>query len=272
VTLKLSPAELEAAGRKVGGAFGHAEGNGTSATGSASHAEGVQTVASGTGTHAEGESGQASGYAGHAEGVSTVASGGYSHAEGYFGQATATASHVEGGNGTAAGNYSHAGGWRAKADGHGSWARASGTLTSASRFQVAMYTLGVTTASTTANQVLTFDHSGTANVAAGTANVLVVPTFGNYLFELTLSVRLTGTATRSCGWVYKGLVARDSGSARIVGTVTQVTSWADGTTLGTVAITADTTNQALQVAVTPSVATSMPWFGVLTVNELVATS
>jgi hypothetical protein len=57
-----------------------------------------------------------------------------------------------------------------------------------------------------------------------------------------------------------------------VGTVTQVASWTDGTGVGTVAITADTTNNCLQVAVTPSVASAIPWFGVLTVNEMVASS
>jgi hypothetical protein len=270
MTLKVMGVEQETFAKAPAGFGGHAEGNGSLAAGLHSHAEGASN-ATASYTHSEGSGTAASGQYGHAEGYNSLASGIYSHCEGYTGTASGSATHCEGYSSVASANFTHAGGRLARADGLGSWARASGALSSASRYQVAVYTLGATTSSLSA-ATLTFDHTGSPQYSGNNQNVLVVPMYGNYLFDLTLSTRLPSTATRSCGWAYKGMIARDTGNVRIVGAVTQVATWADGAALGAVAVTADTTNQCLQIAVTATTTSPVPWFGVLTVNEMVATS
>lgn len=264
----------------------HAEGTTTSAQGSGSHAEGSNTVASGPSSHAEGQGSQATTTAAHAEGVSTTASGLYSHAEGYGAVATGTYGHAEGNGANAAGPashaegqstyafgyYSHAGGINTTADALGAWARSGITpgLMSAGRAQAAMYDMGAVTTTATAT-TLTFDGSPTVNTSGNATNVLFIPLYATYLFNLYLCGRRSGTSLASAGWWQTGMVARDSGTARLVGAVTQTYSWAD-TAIGSLTITVNTTSNTLQVAVLPNSTVSTVWHATLQVNELTALS
>lgn len=117
---------------------------------------------------------------------------------------------------------------------------------------------------------LTFD--GSQTVSTTVPNVLVIPQFANYLFELALSARLNGVGLSSRGWVYKGLIVRDPGqSCRLVGSVTQVATWGDST-VGTISIAANTSSNYLQIQATPNQASMAVFFGTLNVTELVLNS
>lgn len=285
MTIKVLGAELEGGAQRVARSA-HAEGFGTQATGVSSHAEGDTATASGTSSHAEGSSTTAGGpyshsegyqcasqgNCGHAEGQGSFASGPYTHAEGINAGATAIASHAEGSNTSSGGGYSHAGGLYAKADALGSWARSAvqPSTVSASRAQVAIYNMALVTANTTA-ATLTFDGQALNAVNPG-GNVLIVPLYSNYLFNFTLTARRPVNTGWSQGWVFNGLIARDSGSARMVGTATQAVTWNDGSAAGTVAITANTTSNYLQIQVTAANTGATHWHGVLMVNEFSSTS
>jgi len=108
-------------------AFGHAEGDTTSATGNYSHAEGDTTAAPGDYSHAEGSGAAASGTGSHAESLDTTATGDYSHAEGEQTTSFGIASHAEGYQTTATGDYSHAEGQETEAVGNYAHAEGLGT-------------------------------------------------------------------------------------------------------------------------------------------------
>ncbi len=134
------------------------------------------------------------------------------------------------------------------------------------RAQASGMMLGAQTAST-ATVTLTTD-----GAAVGAGNIPVVSAGTSWLFKLNLISRRVGVATGTQGWSYQGVVARDTGgTARLVGTPTQLATWSDVTN-GAVTLAADTTANYLQITVNPAVATAMLWHAVLTYNELVATS
>lgn len=265
------------------GTASHAEGNGTNATGNYSHAEGSLSTASGACAHAEGFNGSAtadyahtegggntaSGFCSHAEGNSTTAAGSSSHAEGYLSAANGTYSHADGSNTNASGNNSYAGGVYATATGVGAFSRGSvqPSVIATNRAQYSVYTLGAKTTDATTTQ-LTFDAGGTVTTTGATTNTVPIPLYSTYLFNLTIVSRRATVGTSSQGWVYNGLVARDSASARVVGTITQTSTWSD-TALGTVAISAGATNT-LVIQVTGQAGITLNWHAVLTVNELTA--
>lgn len=256
MTINWQGIEVEAAGRVPSGQWGHTEGYISRASGVAAHAEGYSTLASGAYSHAEGQSSGASGGQSHAEGYGTIASGFYTHAEGY--------------STTASAGFSHAGGGYATADHVGSWVRGSAnpTALSSTRAQTGVYLLSLTTGSTSA-ATLTMDGTGSVNYAAAAYNVLVIPSLAFYTFELLVMGRRFSANAVTAGWLLAGLVTRDTGTtARIVGTVTTLSSWTDSTSPGTVAVTANANNY-LQIAVTPSSGASMAWQAVLRTNEMV---
>lgn len=271
MTLRVMGAEAEVFARPVPGTAAHAEGSNTLAAGSYSHAEGLSSTTSGQSAHAEGNTTTASGNYSHAEGGSTTASSNYAHAEGQGCNSSAACTHSEGYFSVSGAQYAHAGGYQGKADGLASWARGSAALaglTGSTRAQVATYTLGAYTTTITA-ATMTFDASATITTSGINTNVLILPASSNYLFELTVTSRRPAATNWSTGVVYKGLIAREStGTARLVGTPTQVASWQDGSN-GTVTIAANASNY-LQVTVTAASAVATSWFGVLTTTELVA--
>lgn len=252
----------------------HAEGQRTRAPGLAAHAEGINSQAAGASSHAEGNGTYISpnGDSAHVEGINTAASAPYGHAEGNTTTASGQSGHAEGYLSEANGVYSHAGGLQSYANKIGQWARSSlqPATINAQRAQCSIYTMGMQTTATS-TVFLTLDGTTALNLTGPTTNQLVIPLYSTYQFSLTLVTRRVGVATASQGWVYNGMIARDSGNARIVGTVTQTATWSDAA-LATVAITANTSSQYLQVAVTPATSTLMSFNGVLTVNELTVAS
>lgn len=232
---------------------GYGQEAGGVASGTHSHAEGTKTTASGIAAHAEGNSGDASGLYSHAEGIATTASGITSHAEGDSSVASGSTTHAQGHMGVADAPYMHA---------HGAF-----RMTGVSRFQSALYGLSARTATTSA-RTLTFDASLSVNFAPPNNNVLLLPTYVTYSFQLQLVARREVTATASQGWLLAGLVARDTGAPRMVGAVTQLATWTDATSQGTVAITVHTINNYLNIAVTPASGTATYWLGTLRVTEL----
>lgn len=234
--------------------------------------EGQATSVLAVGAHAEGNRTRAPGAAAHAEGLGSAANGPSSHAEGNGSYVTGDSAHGEGINATATGNYSHAGGVYSVASALGQWCRSCliPSTIAATRAQVSIYTVGCVTTNTLA-ALLTFDGLTTATVSGPTTNVLVIPQFSTYQFTLSLATRRVGVSTASQGWVYNGLVGRDSGNARIIGSVAANAAFSDSA-IATVAFTANTTSQYLSITVTPATVVQMSFSGVLTVNELAVAS
>lgn len=230
-----------------------------SARGQNSHAEGGGTIASGLRSHAEGQNSQATASYTHAEGASTVASGTSAHSEGY--------------TSVASGAFAHAGGYNAVADMQCQWARGGAASTGASgmsRLQTSIYVAGASTSGTGAAYLL-FDGGGSVLTTGEGRNAIFVPTLATFLFRLELVARRTGSVNASQGWVCSGLVARDaSANVRLVGSVTQQTTWAD-TTVGSYTVTANATSQFLAVTVTGTSGLTT-WAGTLTTTEVVNTS
>lgn len=206
--------------------------------------------------HVEGETSQAPGPGAHAEGYLGYASGSYSHAEGYNSQAT--------------GYASHAGGFMSFASAAGAWAFGHRGMLSlgANRTQAATYTLSRNTTSTSA-QVLTFDGNGTIVTSGEGTNVLTLTSAAAYVFQAMTTVRRPSTSTSTQGWLHTGLITRDFSTARMVGSVSQLAGWQDVNN-GNLTFTADTANNCLAVTATPVASSSMHWFCVLSVAELVS--
>lgn len=259
MAIKLQGFVVEDGARNNGGLNSHAEGSNTNASGTQSHAEGISTTASGSRSHAEGSATTASGSLAHAEGGATTASG--------------NSSHAEGSQSVASGNFSHAGGYAGLADGYASWARGNpqSVTNNVTRTQVAVYTMGAQAAGT-ASTLLTLDGgSSTVTITGAGTNVLVVPALSTYLFELKLVARRLAMTASSQAWSYSGVITRDStGSARLVGSVTQIGTWAD-TAIGTVTIAASSANNYLQIYVAGNNASyTTVWNGVMITSELTA--
>ncbi|MET1006588.1 MAG: hypothetical protein ABWX96_13650 [Propionibacteriaceae bacterium] len=273
--IKVSGMYIENGGKAIGGQWCHTEGQSTSCgTALYAHAEGFSTTASGYYSHSEGSNNTASGQAAHVEGANGTASGQYSHAEGGSCTATGIAAHAEGTSSQANGNYSHASGYQGKADGTSAWAHGGQNVANigATRAQCAVYSMGATVVAGGAS-VLTFD-GGVPIITSGTGtNVLIIPSLAAYVFELKLSMRAAASATKSQGWQYSGMIARDAGNPpRLVGSVTQVAGWSDSA-LGIVTFSINTTSNYLNISCGSNVQTANTvWHGVLTVNELVSST
>lgn len=257
MTIRYVGAEVEGAGKQTG-QHAHAEGGSTEANGQYSHAEGGSTTASGVRSHAEGNSTVAAGTAAHSEGQATTASANCSHAAGLGSVATGPQSH-------ASGNYG-------KADAMSVWAHGGQGLSflGATRAQVAIYQLSGSSTGTTPYN-LTFDGNA-VQTSGASQNVVPIPTYATYLFELKLVCRRVGSTLGSAGWRHTGLITRDTGgNCRLVGSVTQVAAWQDAA-IGTVTFAANTANY-LQIQVAGTTAgIQTVWHGVLTVNEMIQTS
>lgn len=140
----------------------------------------------------------------------------------------------------------------------------------ASRSESNIYGLAAQTTAATA-KTLTMDGTGTVDISSE-PNVLIVPAFSNYMFSLQLTARRAGVTVVSQGWTFHGMIARDAGNVRLVGSITQVSQCNEGSSLGTVGFAANTTGQYLAVTVTPSAATATIWNARLTTNELTLAS
>lgn len=196
------------------------------------------------------------------------------HAEGWNTQATGVGAHAEGLGSSASGSYSHAGGQYSVADANYMWARSgsgSNLLPATARAQTSINHINFSTTTTSAT-TLTFDNAAPSVVVSST-NVLLVPNFSSYLFELHLVARRVGATATYNAWLISGMLARDSGVATLslVGQTT-LASYAGTTAAGTVALSANTTSGYLQITATPSAANQTLWCGTLLATELAATS
>jgi hypothetical protein len=123
----------------------------------------------------------------------------------------------------------------------------------------------------TSTSPLALTMDGQPTVVTGAAgNVLELVPYTNVLFELKLTARRAGVATISQGWSHQGMIVRDAGNARIVGSVAQVATWSEGASLGTVSFSASANY--LRVQVTPSATAATIWNGRLSTTELTLSS
>lgn len=230
--------------------------------------EGASSTNIGANAHVEGRGNLASGAQSHAEGSGNTASGQFGHAEGYQTYAQGAGSHAQGFGSNAFASYTHAGGQYGKASVAGSWVHGFPGGGASYPAQCGIYGLwATTTANSTSVQL---SASGAAPYSTPANNLMFNP-YTNVMFDIMLTARRLGTATTSVGWRYAGMVARDSGNARLVGTVTSIGVWSDAT-IGTVGISIDTANQVLAITVTPNAATQTMWQAVVLTNEIAMSS
>jgi hypothetical protein len=231
----------EGAYTTAGGTSSHAEGNNTNATGDSSHAEGGNNTASGPNSHAEGTSTTSSGSASHAEGASTTASANFSHSQGESTSASGPASHAEGRYTNATGQSSHAGGYRAVADNKTQFARSDGGFLFAGfeRGQYCFISESAISQGTT---------PGILQIGGGASDTtngyLVVPDGSTFFFEVRIAAK---SANSKVAWFARqGIIQTVGGVTSLVGSVTTIGT--DNNTPGwTVSVSADTTNNALQI-------------------------
>jgi hypothetical protein len=169
-------------------------------------------------------------------------------------------------NNTTNGNNSAAIGYQSWVDGQtGKIAFGTGSITTAGDSQTALTVLRASTASTAA-KVLTAD-----SAAAASTNVANIPQNAMFLTRVYVVGRETASgSTAGGGWVFDLLLARGTGSAAIVGSVTSTvialsSGWAS---TATPVITADTTNNGLTVTVTPVNANATHWVANIQTTEV----
>jgi hypothetical protein len=239
--------------------YSHAEGYKTQASNRGSHAEGYYTYAAGDYSHAEGGSCVTFGRHAHAEGYNSVASGYASHAEGYSTVASGYASHAEGSYSYAGGYASHAEGIRSLATHQGQWANSGHSFGYNGNGQTTTLTLIAETVDDTAT-LLTVDNS---NSASGEFNIANGKSYG---CNLTIVGKESGNSNTA---LFKRslLIGNNSGTTALVSTVQTIGTDING--LGwTIALTADNTNDVLQVQVTGISATTIRWVARLDTTEV----
>lgn len=227
----LGPSAVRASGNNSACIFGEA-------TGDFSFSAGVQGIASG-------------GYSGNLGGRYSEATGTYALAGGEFNRAQSQdATAIGGGENTASAAYSSVfGGYRAVADRYGMDARASGRFAAAGDCQRVQFTLRNTT---TTNSAVTL-------FLDGSSARLTIPS-GKALHGTlhVLGAKAGGTAIAS--YMRQVTIANVTGTTSLVGTVNTIgVDEAAGTSL---AVTADNTNDALQVAPTGVLNENWRWFAV----------
>lgn len=221
-----------------------AQGKSTTASGDFSHAEGNGTTASGERSHAEGDGCTATNYAAHAEGSLSHATGQYSHAEN-GGTASGDNSHAEG-TGTATGGYSHAGGQNSIADLQSKIAYSDGAFTAwtgnKGDGQFSILPCSTTTDHSVTTRNLTIVGGG------GSGSLLLVRANFTYAFTVEIAARQRDGSAMAY-FTRRGMIHNEAGTTSLSGSIQTI-----GTDINTpgwsIAITADDTNDALQVAVT----------------------
>lgn len=209
--------------------------------------EGTTTTASGANSHAEGQSTTASGVNSHAQGTATTASGDNSHAEGNLTMASGTNSHAEG--------------QRSVASRLAQRATSAGLFASAGDAQAGGMVLRRESTDATAG-VLTAANAAVALTGAST-NVLTIPVSRAYMLRIDAVARRTDVQGEMAGFIWEGLVGRDStGSARIIGTPT-TDKWNDVSAalwaLGVSIDTTDATNNYVKVTATGELTKTIRW-------------
>ena len=130
------------------------------------------------------------------------------------------------------------------------------------KIQYSLMNMGVDT--TDATQVALRSKSS----AAGTDNQLTIPTNSAYSFTGTVIANVTSGGDTHA-WEFKGVMKRGSGNASLVGTPSiDDIAYDSGASAWSIALAADTTNQALAVCVTGQASTNIRWVSTLQTTEL----
>jgi len=224
------------------GLYSHAEGFNTKASGEGSHAEGEYTEASSSHSHAEGYGCVASGYQAHAEGRGTVASGWCSHSEGEYTHASGKYSHAEGSGSKASLIYQHA--------------KAGGCFAVVGDAQHSTFVLRrETTDATPVMFCLDVD-----------SDYLVLPASTTWVFHVFVVAR--SDAGVSAGYEFRGVIKRDgSNNTSLVGSVTKTVLGEDTSALDC-NVSADDTNESLEILMTGKAATNIRWVATVHLTEV----
>jgi hypothetical protein len=232
-------------------------GNGNTASGVGSHAQGYYTVAIGNYSHSEGSYTTASGHYSHAQGANTIASGQNSHAQGSSSTASGACSHAEGSSNTASGHYSHAGG-------SGNTARFFGQVTYGAANDDSQYSridLHKRTSDATPT-ILLLGNDGVSNrkltilsgySMAGTVNIL--------------GIQAT-TGVVAAHYIRKFAIKNVGGTTSLIGTITALGTDYESEAGLDVAITANDTDDSLDITVTGKSATDIRWAAVVDAVEV----
>lgn len=128
--------------------------------------------------------------------------------------------------------------------------------------QTGMYVLHASTTDATATALTT---TGTS---AGSNNQLIVQNNSAYAFHGTIVAREKASEGTDCAaWKVEGLIRRE-GSAGTTVLVNSATTVLDNTPNWGMALSADTTNGCLKVAVTGAASTNIRWVGTIHTSEL----
>jgi|5_EtaG_2_1085323.scaffolds.fasta_scaffold00897_6 hypothetical protein len=134
---------------------------------------------------------------------------------------------------------------------------------SAGQNQSGIYVLASNTTDATA-EALTTDNS-----TAGTSNQVVLPNNSAYAFSGTIVARQKASeGTASAAWKVEGLIRRE-GSAGTTVLVNSATTVLDNTPSWGMALSADTTNGCLKIAVNGAASTNVRFVGTITTSELI---
>jgi len=235
------------------GSNSHAEGGTTTASGAGSHAEGSTTIASNNSSHAEGNTTISSGASSHAEGTQTTASGDRAHSEGVNNTASGNNSHAEGSENTASGLSSHSCGVYSIASHYSEYARASGRFSADGDCQCGNVQARIATAATAEVELFLDGISEQFTLADNDAYTCRVTVMG-------------AQADGSIGdAVYQVKIHRQGTTTALSQSVQTILAWNNDTNIGaaTWAITADDTNEALKITVTPANTTATRWTALL---------
>ena len=245
----------------VGGGYGNCAGYMGSVTG------GCNNKAGGNWGHVGGGHGNQASYAG-------VVAGGQSNNAGTYGSVLGGSSNSANGYGavSVAAQGGSASGDRATVMGTYSCTRGRagsiaigaqcGVFSGTAKIQYSIINLGVDT--TDATQVALRSKSN----AASTDNQLTIPVNSAYLFTGTVIANVT-SGGNTHAWEFKGAMKRGGSNVSLIGTPSiNNVAYDSGASAWSIALAADTTNQALAVCVTGQASTSIRWVATLNTTEL----
>jgi len=240
-----------AQGATASGQASIAMGSNVTASGFASICLGADSNCSGYAAVAIGNSASATGSVSSAIGRGATASNDYATAFGSFANATGNYSWASS-NGTASGSYSVAMNGGALSNRYGMYSYASGSFAAAGDAQSIRFVL----------RKKTTDATATTLMLDGSTTRLTI-TSGNILFADILISGIKSDGSASACYKRKVAIKNVAGTTTLVGTVETIGTDIEDNVLTDVAITADNTNDALQINVTGIAAETWRWVAVV---------
>jgi hypothetical protein len=215
---------------------------GNVASGASSFLCGSNNLASGASSFCGGEGSFASGYSAFSFGAFTGASGTYAVA---FGRASAVSAN------------SFALGFNARSDRNGQFSHANGSFANNGDAQFARFVLRNTTTNATPTTLfLGSEWNGAATVR------FAIPSGKVFLFEAKIvGVKSDGTAAAT--YYRKGCIENVGGTTALVGTIETIGTDYEDNAATDIAITADNTNDALDISVTGIASETWRWVAVV---------